>query len=74
MNNIEQMLTTADIMKITTIGRTKLHAMEKTGEFPKADTQIHGVFRNRPAGGQKHWRASTVRNWMQQKAKSRGKK
>ncbi|WP_419639310.1 helix-turn-helix transcriptional regulator [Thiolapillus sp.] len=73
MNNSEQMLTTADIMKITTIGRTKLHKMEKTGEFPKADTQ-NGASSNRPAGGQKHWRASTVRNWMQKKANSRGKK
>ncbi|WP_419590215.1 helix-turn-helix transcriptional regulator [Thiolapillus sp.] len=73
MNNSEQMLTTADIMKITTIGRTKLHKMEKTGEFPKADTQV-GAYSNRPAGGQKHWRASTVRNWMQQQAESRGKK
>ena len=73
MNNSEKLLTTADIMKITTIGRTKLHKMEKTGEFPKADTQ-NGIFSNRPARGQKHWRASTVRNWMQQKANSRGKK
>ena len=69
MNNSEQMLTTADIMKITTIGRTKLHQMEKTGEFPKADIQA-GI----SAKGQKNWRASTVRNWMQQKANSRGKK
>ncbi|WP_419639907.1 helix-turn-helix transcriptional regulator [Thiolapillus sp.] len=73
MNNSEKMLTTADIMKITTIGRTKLHKMEKTGEFPKADTQDR-TFSNRPARGKKHWRASTVRNWMQQKANSRGKK
>ncbi|WP_419594008.1 helix-turn-helix transcriptional regulator [Thiolapillus sp.] len=73
MNNSEKLLTTADIMKITTIGRTKLHKMEKTGEFPKADTQV-GACNNRTAGGQKHWRASTVRNWMQQKANSRGKK
>ncbi|WP_419594101.1 helix-turn-helix transcriptional regulator [Thiolapillus sp.] len=73
MNNSEKLLTTADIMKITTIGRTKLHKMEKTGEFPKADTQ-NGAFSNRPAKRQKHWRASTVRNWMQQKANSRGKK
>ncbi|WP_419593345.1 helix-turn-helix transcriptional regulator [Thiolapillus sp.] len=73
MNNSEKLLTTADIMKITTIGRTKLHKMEKTGEFPKADMQNRG-FSNYPAGGQKHWRASTVRNWMQQKANSRGKK
>lgn len=73
MNNSEKLLTTADIMKITTIGRTTLHKMEKTGEFPKADTQVRG-FSNRPAGGQKHWRASTVRNWMQQKADERGKK
>ncbi|WP_419649483.1 helix-turn-helix transcriptional regulator [Thiolapillus sp.] len=73
MNNSEKLLTTADIMKITTIGRTKLHKMEKTGEFPKADTQVE-TYSNRPARGQKHWRASTVRNWMQQKANSRGKK
>ncbi|WP_419628836.1 helix-turn-helix transcriptional regulator [Thiolapillus sp.] len=73
MNNSEKLLTTADIMKITTIGRTKLHKMEKTGEFPKADTQ-NRTCSNRPAERQKHWRASTVRNWMQQKANSRGKK
>ena len=73
MNNNEKMLTTADIMKITTIGRTKLHKMEKTGEFPKADMQ-NRVSSNYPTRGQKHWRASTVRNWMQQKANSRGKK
>ena len=70
MNNDEKMLTTADIMKLTTIGRTKLHEMEKTGEFPKADTQQRS-FSNRPTRGQKHWRASTVYNWMQRKAAER---
>ena len=38
MNNSEKMLTTADIMKITTIGRTKLHANEwlKNRRVPKS--------------------------------------
>ena len=72
MNNGEKMLTTADIMKLTTIGRTKLHEMQKTGEFPPADEQENkAICRGERSPGTKHWKASTVYNWMQQKAAER---
>ena len=49
-------------MAITTLGRTKLYEMIKKGEFPKEDKQT---------GKEKYWKASSVYNWMQQKAKER---
>ena len=72
MNNGEKMLTTADIMKLTTIGRTKLHEMQKTGEFPKADEQKNlSRIQGKRSPGTKHWKTSTVYNWMQRKAAER---
>ncbi len=53
------------IRKITTLGRTKLYELIKKGEFPAAINS---------GSTRQIWTASTVRNWMQQKADSRGKK
>ena len=61
MNN-DEYITTKIIMAITTLGRTKLYEMIKNGEFPKEDRQT---------GKEKYWKASSVYNWMQQKAKER---
>ncbi len=53
------------IRKITTLGRTKLYELIKKEEFPEAIN----------SGNTKQiWTASTVRDWMQQQADSRGKK
>ena len=63
MNNEEQMLTITDIMKITTIKRTKLYELIKNGDFPEPNT----------TSKRKIWTASTVKEWMQQKAEERSK-
>ncbi|WP_419615999.1 helix-turn-helix transcriptional regulator [Thiolapillus sp.] len=63
MNNEKQMLTITDIMKITTIKRTKLYELIKNGDFPKPNT----------TSKRKIWTASTVKEWMQQKAEERSK-
>ena len=63
MNNEEQMLTITDIMKITTIKRTKLYELIKNEDFPKPNT----------TSKRKIWTASTVKEWMQQKAEERSK-
>lgn len=53
------------IRKITTIGRTKLYELIKKREFPEAINS---------GRTRQIWKASTVRDWMQQQADSRGKK
>ena len=63
MNNEERMLTITDIMKITTIKRTKLYDLIKNGDFPEPNT----------TSKRKIWTASTIRKWMQQKAEERSK-
>ena len=63
MNNEEHMLTITDIMKITTIKRTKLYDLIKNGDFPEPNT----------TSKRKIWTASTIRKWMQQKAEERSK-
>ena len=63
MNNKERMLTITDIMKITTIKRTKLYDLIKNGDFPEPNT----------TSKRKIWTASKIRNWMQQKAEERSK-
>ncbi|WP_419626536.1 helix-turn-helix transcriptional regulator [Thiolapillus sp.] len=63
MNNEKQMLTITDIIKITTIKRTKLYELIKNGDFPKPNT----------TSKRKIWTASTVKEWMQQKAEERSK-
>ncbi|WP_419582249.1 helix-turn-helix transcriptional regulator [Thiolapillus sp.] len=54
------------IRKITTIGRTKLYEMTKNGEFPKPINM-----RDDKDTTRKIWTASSVYNWMQQKAEER---
>ncbi len=54
------------IRKITTIGRTKLYEMTKNGEFPKPIN-----IRDDKDTTRKIWTASSVYNWMQQKAEER---
>ena len=55
-----------EIRKITTIGRTKLYEMIKNGEFPKPINM-----RDDKDTTRKIWTASSVYNWMQQKAEER---
>ena len=54
------------IRKITTIGRTKLYEMIINGEFPKPINM-----RDDKDTTRKIWTASSVYNWMQQKAEER---
>ncbi|WP_419629385.1 helix-turn-helix transcriptional regulator [Thiolapillus sp.] len=54
------------IRKITTIGRTKLYKMIIDGEFPKPINM-----RDDKDTTRKIWTASSVYNWMQQKAEER---
>ncbi|WP_419622173.1 helix-turn-helix transcriptional regulator [Thiolapillus sp.] len=54
------------IRKITTIGRTKLYEMIIDGEFPKPINM-----RDDKDTTRKIWTASSVYNWMQQKAEER---
>ena len=54
------------IRKITTIGRTKLYEMIKNEEFPKPINMENDKDTTR-----KIWTASSIYNWMQQKAEER---
>ncbi|WP_419590152.1 helix-turn-helix transcriptional regulator [Thiolapillus sp.] len=62
----ELYIKSAEIRKITTIGRTKLYEMTKNGEFPKPINM-----RDDKDTTHKIWTASSVYNWMQQKAEER---
>ncbi|WP_419585865.1 helix-turn-helix transcriptional regulator [Thiolapillus sp.] len=62
----ELYIKSAEIRKITTIGRTKLYEMIKNGEFPKPINM-----RDDKDTTHKIWTASSVYNWMQQKAEER---
>ncbi len=62
----ELYINSEEIRKITTIGRTKLYEMIKDGEFPKPINT-----KNDKDTTQKIWTASSIDNWMQQKAAER---
>ena len=62
----EHYINSAEIRKITTIGRTKIYEMIKNGEFPKPINM-----RDDKDTTRKIWTASSVQNWMQQKAAER---
>ncbi len=62
----ELYINSEEIRKITTIGRTKLYEMIKNEEFPKPINM-----RDDKDTTRKIWTASSVYNWMQQKAEER---
>ena len=62
----ELYINSEEIRKITTIGRTKLYEMIKNEEFPKPIN-----IENEKDTTRKIWTASSVYNWMQQKAAER---
>ena len=62
----ELYINSEEIRKITTIGRTKLYEMIINGEFPKPINM-----RDDKDTTRKIWTASSVYNWMQQKAEER---
>ena len=62
----ELYIKSTEIRKITTIGRTKLYEMIKNEEFPKPIN-----IRDDKDTTRKIWTASSVYNWMQQKAEER---